>query len=296
DRRDLMALITFYGVEDHDASPTLSCSRRSISSKSSSGGTSGSSSFASSQATRNAKRRISSRTMYVGHCPDSDNSTGSPEELSLTTECHRRNWCRPPGRTARPPRSTAGRRSCSRCRTGTAERKIHPRTPRSTGRRTSSNCRSPASCRSSSPLPLSAKLGFPTGQQLPESVGVQFRDPLGDGLDRPSRDAAHVGQRRRLTGSALLLPVVHLLHQLAVAKELDAFLLVRQQGRRRFVVGRQRRGVRVGGRRPLRGGRRGRGGRSGFAGVQPRPDLLAEFGAGLVQHGIGEERRPAFAD
>src|SRR5690606_38033325 len=156
--------------------------------------------------------------------------------------------------------------------------------------------RSEEYCTASWSLSFLPKLGFPPGQQLPERVGVQFRDPLGDGLDRPHRDAAYVAQCRRLTGAALLLPAVPIHHQLAVAQELDALLFVRQQGRRRGVVGRQRRGVLVGGRRPLRGGRRGRGGRSGFAGVQPRPDLLAEFGAGLVQHGIGEERRPAFAD
>src|SRR5690606_13477587 len=206
--------------------------------------------------------------------------------LNITTECRRCYWCLPDGRTARPPRNTAGRRSCSRGRTGTEERKNHPRTPRSTLRRTSSNCRSPASCRSLSFLP---KLGFPPGQKLPERVGVQLRDSLGDGLDCPSRDAAHVGKRRRLTVPSLLLPVVHLLHELAVAQKLDALLLVRQQVRRRFVVGRQRRGVLVGGRRPLRGGRRGRGGRSSFAGVQPRPNLLAEFGAGFVEYGVGQE-------
>src|SRR5690606_2917165 len=176
----------------------------------------------------------------------------------LTTECRRCYWCLPSGRPARQPRSTAGRRSCSRGRTGTAERKIHPRTPRSTLRRTSSNCRSPASW-SLSFLP---KLGFPPGQQLPERVGVQLRDSLGDGLDRPSRDAALVGQRRRLTVPSLLLPVIHLLRALAVAQKLDALLLVRQQVRRRVVVGRQRRGVLVGGRRPRRGGL------SGFSGVQ----------------------------
>src|SRR5690606_36290504 len=72
--------------------------------------------------------------------------------LNITTECRRCYWCLPDGRTARPPRNTAGRRSCSRGRTGTEERKSHPRTPRSTGRRTSCNCRSSASCRSSPSL------------------------------------------------------------------------------------------------------------------------------------------------
>src|SRR5690606_30388107 len=113
--------------------------------------------------------------------------------------------------------------------TRTGRRRPCPRTPRTARTRRS---RSEEYCTASRSLSFLPKLGFPPGQQLPERVGVQFRDPLSYGLDRTSRDAAHVGQLRRLTGSALLLPVVHLLHQLAVAQELDALLFVRQQVRR----------------------------------------------------------------
>src|SRR5690606_25888529 len=143
-----------------------------------------------------AARSMSSANVLITHHPPSSRRDCEPEtgRMPVGAGC-----------------STGGH--CTR----TGRRRPCPRTPCTARTRRS---RSEEYCTASWSLSFLPKLGFPPGQQLPERVGVQFRDPLGDGLDRPHRDAAYVAQCRRLTGAALLLPAVPIHHQLAVAQEL----------------------------------------------------------------------------